>query len=78
MTVATEIYATGLHPCFGKAGFRGAHAGGKGGQRSFFFLVQTRAAGCASRPRLLASAWMAAADRLLGGRQTEAARNRRS
>jgi radical SAM superfamily enzyme YgiQ (UPF0313 family) len=42
MTVATEIYATGLHPYDGKPVFVRAHAGGKGGTAQFLLLVQAR------------------------------------
>jgi uncharacterized radical SAM protein YgiQ len=42
MTVATEIYATGVHPYNAGVRLRGAHARGETGAAQLFLLVQTR------------------------------------
>ena len=48
MTVATEIYATGLHP-LGKAGLCGAHSRGEAGAAKLLLLVQAGDAWAAAR-----------------------------
>ena len=66
MTVATEIYATGLHPCSGKPVFVARTPEEKEEQRSFFFWYKPGLR-AALRDTLHRLGMDAAADRLLGG-----------
>ena len=65
MTVATEIYATGVHPCSGKPVFVARTPEEKEEQRSFFFWYRP-AVRDALRATLHRLGMDAAADRLLG------------
>ena len=70
MTVATEIYATGLHPCSGKPVYVARTPEEKEEQRSFFFWYKPgmRAALRATLRRL---GLEGAAPRLLGDRRPQ-------
>ena len=65
MTVATEIYATGLHPCTGKPVYVARTPEEKEEQRSFFFWYKP-ALRDALRDTLARLGMDAVAERLLG------------